>query len=160
MMQLACIVNMVPKWSRLTLRVCVCNEVRQTSFSLASSSSTESQTEKLSNLLKMLRISAKMFHITKWNQVLDLHNSQFKHYLQQYVFYFRLLIIYGYCFRVNQLIREHSSETAITFLYLPTPPSEGEDAAIQYLNMLDTVSANLPPVIFVHGVSTVTSTTL
>lgn len=82
MMQLACIVNMVPKWSKLTLRVCVCDEARQTSFSL-STSSVESQSEKLSHLLKKLRISAKLFPITEWSQVVELHSSNVEMYLQK-----------------------------------------------------------------------------
>ncbi|KAK4880322.1 hypothetical protein RN001_008468 [Aquatica leii] len=142
MMQLACIVNSVPKWKKLTLRICVCDEVRQTSFSL-SNPSVDSYTDKLSHLLKMLRISAKMFVVSGWTQVFDSHSSSVDAYLD----------------RVNELIVRHSGTSVITFLYLPMPPTEA-DTSVTYLKMLDSVSKNMPPVIFVHGVSTVTSTTL
>lgn len=62
-------------------------------------------------------------------------------------------------FSVNTLILQQTEETAVTFIYLPSPPSNDEDA-VQFYNNLELFSRNLPPTIFVHGVSTVTSTTL
>lgn len=143
MMQLACIINSVRKWKKLTLRICVCDEVRQSSFSLSSRTSVESQSEKLSHLLKMLRISAKLFMVTGWNAVFEAHGSAFPTYLN----------------RVNELIAQHSSDSIVTFLYLNPPPARGSSTQ-SYLEMLDAISKNLPPLMFVHGVSTVTSTTL
>ncbi|KAK5646805.1 hypothetical protein RI129_005269 [Pyrocoelia pectoralis] len=143
MMQLACIINSVPKWKKLTLRICICDEVRQSSFSLSSGTSVESQYEKLSHLLKMLRISAKLFTVTGWNAVFETHSSVFPTYLN----------------RVNELIAQHSSDSIVTFLYLQPPPVNGSSSE-SYIEMLDVISKNLPPVMFVHGVSTVTSTTL
>lgn len=80
MMQLACIVNMVAKWSKLTLRVCVCGETRQGSFSL---SSNESHLDKLQNLLKLLRIKAKLFPVSGWNQVIESNSMDSTAYLQR-----------------------------------------------------------------------------
>lgn len=59
----------------------------------------------------------------------------------------------------NEIIANNSANTAVTFIYLPTPSKE-EEAAGAYLTMLDLISKDLPPTMFVHGVSTVTSTTL
>jgi hypothetical protein len=61
------------------------------------------------------------------------------------------------CCSVNQLLREHSEQTAACFLYLPVPP-HGDDPT--YLQLLTELTADLPPTILVHGVSPVTSTTL
>jgi hypothetical protein len=65
------------------------------------------------------------------------------------------------CCSVNQLLREHSEQTAACFLYLPVPP-RGDEATMYptYLQLLTELTADLPPTILVHGVSPVTSTTL
>lgn len=60
---------------------------------------------------------------------------------------------------VNSLILEQSSRTVLTFIYLPVPPTS-HNSSVEYLSMLDVISHDLPPSILVHGVSTVTSTTL
>lgn len=74
---------MVPKWCKLTLRVCVCDEARQTSFSL--SASQQSQSERLKNLLKNLRISAQIFPVIGWGQVIEGHSSDLDNYLLRLV---------------------------------------------------------------------------
>lgn len=141
MMQLACIVNMVPLWSKLKLRLCICDEARTSCFSLNSSS--QSHSDKLQNLLKRLRIDAELFPVTGWRNVIESHGFDVERYNKS----------------VNTLILQQTEETAVTFIYLPTPPSNDTDAE-QFYNNLEVFSTNLPPTIFVHGVSTVTSTTL
>ncbi|KAI4465776.1 solute carrier family 12 cation cotransporter [Holotrichia oblita] len=141
MMQLACIVNMVPQWSKSTLRVCVCDEITPSSFSV--DWNLLSHSDKLRNLLKMLRISAELYCVSEWDQVLESQSNDTDSYLR----------------RVNQLLSAHSTDTAVTFVYLPTPTIDDE-AAPHYLSMLEFITENLPPTILVHGVSTVTSTTL
>uniref|UniRef100_H2Y8I6 Solute carrier family 12 member 9 n=1 Tax=Ciona savignyi TaxID=51511 RepID=H2Y8I6_CIOSA len=49
--------------------------------------------------------------------------------------------------------------TAVTFLYLPTPPTS-TDQCEDYLDMLTQISDGLGPTLFVHGLSHVISTTL
>lgn len=67
-------------------------------------------------------------------------------------------------FSVNSLIKEHSDNTAVTFVYLPLPPAirieEEELIYPQYLQMLSDITESLPPTILVHGMNTVTSTSL
>lgn len=65
------------------------------------------------------------------------------------------------CCSVNQLLRQHSEQTAASFLYLPVPP-HGDEAVMYptYLQLLTELTADLPPTVLVHGVSPVTSTTL
>lgn len=63
---------------------------------------------------------------------------------------------------MNQLIRNHSTETAVCFVYLPMPKElKGSNLQnVTYLNDLTDLTNNLPPTVLVHGVSAVTSTTL
>lgn len=65
---------------------------------------------------------------------------------------------------VNQIIRERSDATAVTFIYLAPPPRIDSPNWKQthgcYLDLLTELTADLPPTILVHGVSAVTSTTL
>lgn len=141
MMQLACIVNMVPIWNKLKLRVCVCNESKTTYFSL--NSATQTHSEKLSHLLKELRIFADLYPVNGWKNVIETHGNDMETYFQ----------------RINDLILQQTAETAVTFIYLPPPTSSKENSS-NFFNKLDIISKNLPPTIFVHGISTVTSTTL
>lgn len=81
MMQLACIVNMVPIWSRLKLRLCICDEARQSTFSL--NPNGYSHIEKLQALLKKLRITAEIFPVHGWSNVIESHGTQMDTYLQR-----------------------------------------------------------------------------
>lgn len=141
MMQLACIVNMVSLWKKLKLRLCICDETRTSYF--AFNSSTQSHSEKLKTLLKNLRIEAELFHVEGWKNVIETNGNDKERYANS----------------VNNLILQQTSETAVTFIYLPSPPAD-DAKLISFYENLETFSRNLPPTIFVHGVSTVTSTTL
>lgn len=60
--------------------------------------------------------------------------------------------------QINRLLLQNSTNTAVVFLYLPLPLDNVSDE--EYLSALSTVSDSLPPLLFVHGVSPVTSTNL
>lgn len=67
-------------------------------------------------------------------------------------------------FSVNKIIQDRSNQTAVTFLYLAPPPvndsPEWQETSKKYLELLTELTVDLPPTILVHGVHTVTSTTL
>lgn len=67
-------------------------------------------------------------------------------------------------YRANQIIRERSDQTALSFIYLAAPPKldtpDFNERSVRYMELLTELTAELPPTILVHGVSTVTSTTL
>jgi hypothetical protein len=65
----------------------------------------------------------------------------------------------AYVCGVNELIRQQCDNTACLYLYLPRPPRDRILSA-RYMRVLDILSNDLPPVLFVHGVSSVTCTQL
>ena len=140
MLQIACVLKMVPGWKkRCRLRVFLCHEHDESS----------GKEQKLKNLLYQLRIKAQV-HVLKWNHVTQLLPEDF-----------RTKDDFGddYLEAVNNLIRSESKHTATSFLYLPQPPDSALKAKT-YIERLNTISVNLHPVIFVHGLFPVTSTTL
>jgi hypothetical protein len=60
---------------------------------------------------------------------------------------------------VNELIRQQCDNTSCLYLYLPRPPRD-KNLSQRYIRVLDILSNDLPPVMFVHGVSSVTCTQL
>ncbi len=76
MLQLACIINMVPNWKNLDLRVFHCQTTRSNNSSLNISESHSSINEcprvsnehRLKKLLKTLRISASITRIPDWSE--------------------------------------------------------------------------------------------
>ena len=65
----------------------------------------------------------------------------------------------AYLMSACETVRRRSSETAVTFLYLPSPPTKERDY-VKYLDSLTTLTDNWPPTLMIRGVSPVTSTTL
>ncbi|XP_012289168.1 solute carrier family 12 member 9 isoform X2 [Orussus abietinus] len=178
MLQLACIINMVPTWKNLHLRVFNCEIAEsETSLSISESSSINefpkaSNEHRIKKLLNMLRISASIQKIPDWGaqvgglngrpliepkaESFDGGHDSTDDILSN--------VSRSYILSVNQLIRHHSTQTAASFIYLPAPPSstswEEEMVYPQYLQLLTELTADLPPTVLVHGVSAVTSTTL
>lgn len=61
---------------------------------------------------------------------------------------------------INQVIKTNSKDTAVTFLRLPEPPRNLEKEALRMYQLLKIQSDNLPPVMYVHGIKTVVSSSL
>ena len=106
--------------------------------------SESARTKKYENVLRELR--------SKFNEENEkILNSEYHSYLKS----------------ASEMVRERSSETAVTFLYLPKPPrlnSANKDdnltKADNYLTNLEILTDHWPPTLLVRGVSPVTSTTL
>jgi len=143
--QLACIVNMVPKWKNHRLRVFMC--VR------AADSNVASKEAELQRLLEVLRVKAETV-VLVWDDLATLMLQQGEGELKGYA-----RVTEEYLTKTNEFIRCKCSETAVSFIYLPLPPeSAGEHGS--YLSQLDLLTRGLPPTILVQGVSPVITTTL
>ncbi|KAJ1528503.1 hypothetical protein ONE63_006910 [Megalurothrips usitatus] len=157
MLQLACILNMVPGWKHLTLRV----------YLLECASQRRSNEHRLRQLLQQLRITASIYQVDGWTEKLQflqryggsvlpspIDNFSAKQESQDYIK------------SVNEMIKQQSQQSAALFLYLPPPPAVAPGHAdysvlqTQYLQLLTKLTNDLPPTVFVYGVSAVTSTTL
>lgn len=131
---------------------------------------------KLEQSLKELRITADIVEIQEWSR--DTEFTRHARNLKQFTAqadeallddgdeiaedkFNRSLL---YMQRVNQVIRDRSDQTALSFIYLAAPPQttlpDFHDRSACYVELLSELTAELPPTILVHGVSTVTSTTL
>jgi len=146
MFQLACIVNMVPKWKKHTLRVFMC--VR------AADSNVASKEKELQQLLEVLRIKAET-HVLVWDHLASMMEENISPETTEDL----SLVSEEYLQAANEFIRVKCAETAVSFIYLPKPPSAA-DQHITYLSKLDNLTKGLPPTILIHGVSPVITTTL
>ena len=61
---------------------------------------------------------------------------------------------------INQIIKDHSDDTAVTFLRFPSPKRNYDKESLRLFSLLKIQSENLPPVIHVFGNKTVVSTSL
>ncbi|TDG47789.1 hypothetical protein AWZ03_005743 [Drosophila navojoa] len=177
MMQLAVI--MLAKWKHLRVRIFLCETNEESAVGTFDTQAPQMDIFsklKLEQTLKELRINAEIIEIQEWSR-----NSDFTRHariLRQFTsqadeallddgdeiaedkFNHSLL----YMQRVNQIIRDRSDQTALSFIYLAAPPkpslTDFSDRSASYIELLTELTAELPPTILVHGVSTVTSTTL
>ncbi|XP_052864706.1 solute carrier family 12 member 9 [Anopheles cruzii] len=168
MLQLACIINMLPVWKKLELRVFLC----ESETMLENGANFERPAEhRLDQRLKLLRISASIHKIPEWNKDIDFvkyrsilkpftgKSSSNRAMTEENINRSKL-----YMQRINHIIREKSNATAVTFMYLPIPPATAsidyEEKCHHYLDLLTELTFDLPPTILVHGIDDVTSTTL
>ncbi|XP_055597931.1 solute carrier family 12 member 9 isoform X2 [Uranotaenia lowii] len=168
MLQLACIINMLPVWKKLELRVFLCESEPPAENSAPFERPAE---HRLSQLLKSLRISSTIHKLPEWNKDIDFpkHRAILKQFTsnsdsnkvmtEESINRSKL-----YMQRINQIIRDKSNATAVTFMYLPAPPKlstiDYKEKCHHYLDLLTELTYDLPPTILVHGVNAVTSTTL
>lgn len=177
MMQLACILHMVPDWKNTTsMRVFLPSDTQVSGF--------EKINQQWHQMLKMLRIDAKIipvwtrfpFPIEKFSdtsssilefQVRDSASENTLTFSDDGNYTTRESNMRSlnnfqpsdeYLTAINRIIQENSENTAVVFLYLPLPHHSCDKK--QYLKWLTMLSENLSPTLFVHGISPVTSTTL
>jgi len=140
--QLACIVNMVPKWKSHRLRVFLCVK--------AADSNVASKEQELLRLLELLRVKAETV-VLVWEadfpQPREEEDAGHAKLMEEYLV------------KTNEFMRCKCSETAVSFIYLPLPPACPTQHGA-YLHHLDLLTRKLPPAILVQGVSPVITTTL
>ena len=61
---------------------------------------------------------------------------------------------------INEIIKLQSQETAVLFLRLSTLTMTSDADRLRMYDLLKIQSEDLPPVIFVHGIKTVVSSSL
>ncbi|CAF1237766.1 unnamed protein product [Rotaria sordida] len=171
MLQLATILSMVKPWkTRATLRVFLCID--------AINDNALRTQQHLDELLSQLRINAQTRMIA-WENVTSLLNNNSSTIndnaatisVEQQstttaatttttaITNSFIDINDVYVRGVNELIRQQCDSTSCLYLYLPRPPKD-KNLSPRYMRVLDILSNDLPPVMFVHGVSSVTCTQL
>ncbi|XP_017132570.1 solute carrier family 12 member 9 [Drosophila elegans] len=177
MMQLAVI--MLAKWKHLRVRIFLCEANDERSVSTFDTQAPQMEIfskVKLEQSLKELRITADIVEIQEWSRDTDF--SRHARNLKQFTAQADNVLLEDddevgeetlnrsllYMQRANQIIRERSDQTALSFIYLAAPPKlstpDFAQRSASYMELLTELTAELPPTILVHGVSTVTSTTL
>ena len=174
MLQLACILNMVSVWRRGILRVFLCTDSLDPI-------ENDRRKSRLDDLLNQLRIHA-LTCVVQLDSVRNLLNrppiseGDLARMTLNGTNSDLLNISDTYLKSVNQLVRHHSDQSPLSFLYLPAPPehcatfSGNQEASAsntgpnevnqRYIKALDIISDSLPSCLFVNGVSCVTSTNL
>uniref|UniRef100_A0A8D8U144 Solute carrier family 12 member 9 n=1 Tax=Cacopsylla melanoneura TaxID=428564 RepID=A0A8D8U144_9HEMI len=132
LMQLACVINMKPRFKHFQLRVLLCDDMKHSQL-------------RLEHLLTTLRIDAFVQLVPEWN---DRVRAQWS-----------VNVSDDYLASVNTMIRDVSGMTACTFVSLPELPPQ-PDSFISYLNKLTLLTDELPPAVLVYGINAVTSTAL
>jgi len=148
LLQLACILHMVPGWKRHScLRVFACVPFG------TSIDETQLKKHRLEEYLSALRIRGKV-RVVAWENV-----GTPKATGSGRSFSGEALPEEDHVKRINGVIQEQCSGTAVVFLYLPRPPLDFTRHE-EYLRCLELLTDSLPPTVLVHGLHSVTSTTL
>jgi len=151
MLQLATILSMVKPWkTHAILRVFLCID--------AINENALRTHHHFGEVLNQLRINAQT-RIIAWENVKSLLNNpstinegaaSTKEFVD---------VNDDYIHGINGLIRQQCDKTSCLYLYLPRPPRD-KTLCQRYIRVLDMLSNDLPPIMFVHGVSSVTCTRL
>lgn len=144
-MQLACILHMVPKWkSSTSIRLIVCaNHLEQEQVYLA-----------WRKRLRELRVEADINMIIQ-----DLVNETNQPVLSSTEDHKWAQIDLDYIKSVNRMLVDRSSQTVVSFLYLPSAP-KAQEYYNSYMDCLELLTDNMPPTLLVHGNDQVVSTSI
>ncbi|XP_028839034.1 solute carrier family 12 member 9 [Denticeps clupeoides] len=153
LLQMACVLNMATGWRRARMRIFLCVELDRDDQSWVV------REECFRELLRKLRIRAEI-KIVPWDAVVRLlreggkepgmlaDESKAAHLPSQ-----------DFLFAVNGLLKEHSAQAAVRFLYLPRPPTQSSQWKL-FLAQLDALSQGLGPTLLIHGLTPVMCTEL
>lgn len=144
-MQLACILNMVPKWKSATnIRLMICS----------SHQDQERCFIKWQRQLSELRIDAdvniivhELISETCMPALLTHDDRKWKEIDTEYIL------------ATNRMLVDRSKEAAVSFIYLPQAPRD-QTYNESYLRCLDLLTNSMPPTLFVHGNDQVVSTSI
>jgi hypothetical protein len=162
MLQLATILSMVKPWkTRAILRVFLCID--------AINDNALRTQHHLDELLSQLRIKAETRLVT-WENITNLLNNPSTINKNPATISIEQLstnttttinsfidVNDEYIHGINELIRQQCDNTTCLYLCLPRPPRD-KTLSQRYIHVLDMLSNDLPPIMFVHGVSSVTCT--
>uniref|UniRef100_A0A1I7YIJ1 Solute carrier family 12 member 9 n=1 Tax=Steinernema glaseri TaxID=37863 RepID=A0A1I7YIJ1_9BILA len=143
LLQLACILSMSSRWKSATLRVFICVNSLQ---------DMHRRERQLKEMLNNLRIKGKSI-VVPWDHVVC-HFTDGHTTVKDSADLPR-----PYISAMNEMVRRHCADTAICFMNLPLPP-ENIASSGEYLDLLRSLTADLPPTLLVHGLSSVISTAL
>lgn len=145
-MQLACVLHMVPKWKSTTsirLLVCSSHQEQEDRFIQWQRQLSELRIDADVNILvydlqgeaeaNQVRLSGTS---TVWSDINDIYVKS-----------------------INRMLVDRSEQTAVNFLYLPSPPQD-EQQYEPYLNCLEMLTDGMPPTLLVHGTDQVVSTSI
>ncbi|KAJ8267158.1 hypothetical protein GJAV_G00139210 [Gymnothorax javanicus] len=156
LLQMACVLNMAPRWRRAKLRIFLCVEAG------LGDQSWMVKEGRLRDLLGKLRIRASIKTVP-WDAVVKLRReAKEPSYCTPGAGDFRETPPddeAGFLSGVNRLLVEHSAQAAVRFLYLPRPPGDSSQSQ-PYLAQLEAVTRNLGPTLLIHGLTKVTCTEL
>lgn len=141
-MQLACILHMVPKWKNNTsirLLVCCGHDEKEKTYA------------RWKKQLNDLRIEADIilviYDLNSENNIAalgDITDAKWSNLSAHYVE------------STNRMLLDWSVQTLVSFLYLPSVP-RSQEAHKPYLDMLEKLTAGMPPTLLVHGTNEVVS---
>uniref|UniRef100_A0A3Q0QR83 Solute carrier family 12 member 9 n=1 Tax=Amphilophus citrinellus TaxID=61819 RepID=A0A3Q0QR83_AMPCI len=143
LLQMACVLNMSSKWRHAKMRIFL---------NVGTGSSDQgwmANEETFRELLRKLRIRASI-KIVPWDSVLQHHipTAEPTQTLSE-----------DFLSALNRMLKEHSSQATVRFLYLPEPPSHRSQSQL-FLSQLEAVTNGLGPTLLIHGVTPVTYTDL
>lgn len=145
LLQMACVLNMSSKWRHARMRIFLNVETESNDQGWVVNEET------FRELLRKLRIRASI-KIVPWDSVVQHHTASDSPEPSG-------VLSEDFLSAVNSMLMEHSSQSAVRFLYLPRPPTHHSHSQ-RYVAQLEAVTNGLGPTLLIHGVTPVTYTDL
>ena len=175
LLQLACVLHMVPTWSKNTkLRVFLCIDLDE--------SVNNDRRNKLGSFLHELRIKAEIISVPWQNAIslkhqgaggmgagaasrvelgIDEDDEELLSASHQQQLPYITHISADYIHALNLLVKRYTRKTSVLFCYLPLPSASADERDhSHYLQLLDSLTQSFPPTVLVHGIQEVTTMAL
>lgn len=148
LLQMACVLNMSSKWRYARMRIFLNVETASCDQGWVFNEET------FRELLRKLRIRASI-KIVSWDSVVQHHSVPEGERSAEP----STALSEEFLSAVNSMLKEHSSQATVRFLYLPQPPAR-QSQSQRFLAQLEAVTNGLGPTLLTHGVTPVTYTDL